>query len=67
MKILPAQFDGQNIRRVYDEATDTWWFSVVDVVQVLTDSSNARRYWSDLKRKLAQKRDPINRTRKSYS
>lgn len=54
MKILPAQFDGQNIRRVYDEATDTWWFSVVDVVQVLTDSSNARRYWSDLKRKLAQ-------------
>jgi len=33
---------------------DTWWFSVTDVVQVLTDSSNARRYWSDLKRKLAQ-------------
>lgn len=54
MKISPAQFDGQSIRRVYDEATDTWWFSVVDVVQVLTDSNNARRYWSDLKRKLAQ-------------
>ena len=54
MKILPAEFEGQAIRRVYDEATETWWFSVVDVVQVLTDSSNARRYWSDLKRKLAQ-------------
>ncbi|QXL83982.1 Bro-N domain-containing protein [Comamonas sp. NLF-1-9] len=54
MKILPTQFDGQAIRRLYDEATDTWWFSVVDVVQVLTDSNNARRYWSDLKRKLAQ-------------
>ncbi len=54
MRILPAAFDGQAIRRVYDEATDTWWFSVIDVVQVLTDSSNARRYWSDLKRKLAQ-------------
>ena len=52
MKILPTQFDGHDIRRVYDEGTDTWWFSVVDVVQVLTDSSNARRYWSDLKRKL---------------
>jgi hypothetical protein len=38
---------------VYDEATETWWFSVVDVVQVLTDSANANRYWSDLKRKLA--------------
>jgi len=54
MKILPTDFDGQSIRRVYDEATETWWFSVTDVVQVLTDSNNARRYWSDLKRKLAQ-------------
>src|SRR5450830_2083848 len=54
MKILPTQFDGETIRRVYDEETDTWWFSVIDVVQALTGSNNARRYWSDLKRKLAQ-------------
>ncbi len=54
MKILPTEFDGKAIRRVYDEDTETWWFSVIDVVQVLTDSNNARRYWSDLKRKLAQ-------------
>lgn len=54
MKIFPTQFDGQSIRRVYDEDTETWWFSVIDVVQVLTDSNNAKRYWSDLKRKLAQ-------------
>ncbi len=54
MKILPTDFDGQAIRRVYDESTETWWFSVIDVVQVLTDSSNANRYWSDLKRKLEQ-------------
>ena len=53
MKILPTQFDGQTIRRAYDEVTEIWWFSVIDVVQVLTDSSNAKRYWSDLKRKLA--------------
>ena len=52
MTASPAQFDGQAIRRVYDEATEMWWFSVVDVVQVLTDSANANRYWSDLKRKL---------------
>ena len=36
MKILPTDFDGQAIRRVYDESTETWWFSVIDVVQVLT-------------------------------
>jgi prophage antirepressor-like protein len=55
VKILPAQFDGQAIRRVYDEATDTWWFSVVDVVQVLTqqpDDLTARKYWNQLKRRL---------------
>ena len=54
MKIMPTEFDGQSIRRIYDEDTETWWFSVTDVVQVLTDSNNARRYWSDLKRKLAK-------------
>ena len=54
MKPLPVDFDGKSIRRVYDEATETWWFSVIDVVQVLTDSTYANRYWSDLKRKLAQ-------------
>ena len=54
MKILPADFDGQPIRRVFDEATETWWFSVIDVVQVLTESKSPKRYWSDLKRKLLQ-------------
>ncbi len=55
MKILPTQFEGQDIRRVYDEATETWWFSVVDVVQVLTQQADdliARKYWNQLKRRL---------------
>ena len=55
MKILPTEFEGQAIRRVHDEATDTWWFSVVDVVQVLTDQPDdltARKYWNQLKRRL---------------
>ncbi len=56
MKILPAEFDGQSIRRVFDDETETWWFSVVDVVQVLTqqaDYQTARKYWNQLKRRLA--------------
>ena len=56
MKIFPTEFDGQPIRRVYDESTETWWFSVVDVVQVLTqqpDDLTARKYWNQLKRRLA--------------
>ena len=50
-----ALFENQPIRRVYDEATETWWFSVVDVVRVLTqqlDSNVARKYWNKLKERL---------------
>ncbi len=57
MKVLPAEFEGQAIRRVYDEATDAWWFSVVDVVQVLTqqpDDLTARKYWNQVKRRLGK-------------
>jgi prophage antirepressor-like protein len=36
MPIQPAIFENHEIRRVYDEASETWWFSVVDIVQVLT-------------------------------
>ena len=49
MKIFPTEFAGQTIRRVYDEDTEIWWFSVIDVVQVLTDSDNARDYWFKMK------------------
>jgi len=49
MKIFPTEFAGQTIRRVYDEVTEIWWFSVIDVVQVLTDSDNARDYWFKMK------------------
>lgn len=54
MKTFPTDFEGQSIRRLHDEATETWWFSVIDIIEVLTGSSNAKRYWSDLKCKLAQ-------------
>ena len=53
--ILPADFDDLAIRRLYDEATETWWFSVVDIVQVLTqqaDDTTARKYWNKLKERL---------------
>jgi hypothetical protein len=49
IKILPTDFDGQSIRRVYDEDSETWWFSVIDIVQALTESTNARDYWFKMK------------------
>ena len=55
MKNLPVQFENQQIRRVYDEKTETWFFSVVDIIQVLTqqpDFQAARNYWKVLKNRL---------------
>ncbi len=52
-----ALFEGHEIRRSYDEKTETWWFSVVDIVQVLTqqgDFQSARKYWNKLKERLSK-------------
>ncbi len=45
-------FEGTQVRYVWDAEKEKYFFSVVDVIKVLTDSENPRRYWSDLKRKL---------------
>ena len=47
-------FEDKKVRTRWDSETEEWYFSVVDVVAVLTESENPRRYWSDLKRKLAK-------------
>ena len=55
MKPQPAIFEEHKIRRVYDEATETWLFSVIDIIQILTQSSDyqtARKYWKVLKGRL---------------
>jgi DNA-damage-inducible protein D len=52
MTTQPAVFENHPIRRVYDEDTETWWFSVIDIVQALTESSNARDYWFKMKQRV---------------
>lgn len=45
-----AIFEGKEVRRTIYK--NEWWFSVVDVVETLTESDRPRKYWSDLKKKL---------------
>ncbi len=45
-----ALFQERSVRRVWHEGQ--WWFSVIDVIAILTDSQRPRKYWSDLKVKL---------------
>ena len=45
-------FESKHIRSEWDESKQKWYFAIIDVVEILTESNNPRRYWSDLKRKL---------------
>ncbi|MFQ6759003.1 Bro-N domain-containing protein [Desulfovibrionaceae bacterium CB1MN] len=57
MSIQPVLFETHEIRRLYDEKTETWWFSVVDIIQVLIqqpDYQTARKYWNKLKERLGK-------------
>lgn len=47
-------FESKKVRTHWDEERELWYFSIIDVIEILTDSNNPRRYWSDLKRKLEQ-------------
>ncbi len=45
-------FHQEQVRRHWDDGREIWFFSIVDVIRILTDSTTPRRYWSDLKIKL---------------
>lgn len=45
-------FENKQVRRVWSEEKQRWFFSIIDVCEILSGTDNPRRYWSDLKRKL---------------
>ena len=50
-----AVFENYKIRRIYDEKSETWFFSVIDIIAVLIqqpDYQTARKYWNKLKERL---------------
>jgi hypothetical protein len=45
-------FNEKHIRTIWDEEQEKWYFSIVDVIEVLTETDRPRKYWNDLKKKL---------------
>ena len=47
-------FEEKKVRTVWDEETETWYFSIIDVIAALTDSVDPRKYWNKLKQRLKE-------------
>jgi len=47
-------FFDDNVRKVWHSKEEEWYFSIVDVCQVLTDSADGRKYWNKLKQRLSE-------------
>lgn len=47
-------FNQKQVRRSWDEEKEIWYFSVVDVIEILTNNQRPRKYWNDLKKKLVE-------------
>jgi len=47
-------FENKEIRRQWDDKKEEWYFSVVDIIEVLAQNERPRKYWNDLKSKLKQ-------------
>ena len=45
-------FNQKEVRRHWDEEKELWYFSIIDIIEILTESNIPKRYWSDLKRRL---------------
>ena len=51
---IVKMFDQRRVRTHWDEDAEKWYFSVVDVVAILTESTDARKYWNKLKQRLKE-------------
>ncbi len=61
-KISIRFFDDRKVRAVWDEENAKWWFSVLDIIAVLTDQNDynkTRNYWKYLKAKLKKKNSQV--------
>ena len=44
-------FEDKKVRSHYDSINEIWYFSVIDIIEILSESTIPKRYWSDLKKK----------------
>jgi len=56
-------FEQKQIRSKWQDDEEKWYFSIIDVIEVLTDTDRPRKYWSDLKTKLKKEGSELSEER----
>ena len=52
-------FEQKQVRSLWNEEEEQWYFSIIDVIEILTESSIPKRYWTDLKKKLTDRKSVV--------
>ena len=60
LETLINLFEGKEIRSIWDNEKEDYYFSVVDIIAALTDANIPRNYWSDLKRRLIEEGSEVH-------
>jgi len=55
-----AIFDGKRIRRHWDKEKELWYFAIIDIIEILTQTNRSRKYWKDLKTKLKKEGSEVS-------
>ena len=53
-------FEDKKVRTVWDDEQEKWYFSIIDVIAILTDSPDPKRYWSVLKSRIKKEKRGMN-------
>lgn len=53
-------FEQKQIRSIWNDIEEKWYFSIIDVLQVLIENDRSRKYWSDLKSKLLKEGSEVS-------
>ena len=54
LETISNLFKGKEIRSVWDQEKEEYYFSIVDIISALTDSNNPRNYWNMLKKRMTE-------------
>ncbi len=58
-KVSIRFFDDREVRAVWDDQNSKWWYSIIDVIAILTDSISPRKYWSVMKTRLKKEENQL--------